>query len=254
MVPNHSPVPTLELSPAPRQRGSIARWLFLAVILLSVVIVGIIGQRFQRHFLATGFFRGRSARVSWDIDRRNYLRGGVTEVHMPARAEAITDADLARLEELFHVELLDLSGCRLITGAGLAHVGRLSSLRDLFLGASSDTGRRPVPLNDDDLTHLTSLSRLRFLTLEDCPISDRGLDALQRLTALEFLDLSGTRVTVAGLEKLRRLPLLRTVRIERTGITPEQSAQFQSSRAGFELLDDSPVRDDMVRMRGKRDY
>jgi hypothetical protein len=60
-------------------------------------------------------------------------------------------------------------------------------------------------VNDDDLTCLKNLPKLRTLVLTSSPITDAGLLHLCHLTSLETIDLRFTSVTDAGIANLRRV-------------------------------------------------
>ncbi len=134
-------------------------------------------------------------------------------------------------------------------------MGRLTGLRELHLDADPNGGVLKAPqLGDSDILPLKSLKQLKILGLNGTRVTDRGLEVLRELPSLEYLDLSGTKITAAGLERLRGIPRLKDVRIEGTAITLEQSAAFQRSAPNFEVHDDAPVDENMVRMKRKRDY
>lgn len=82
----------------------------------------------------------------------------------------------------------------------LRHTGRLTSLRELGLGAVSDPGA---------LQHLRGLTRLARLFLSGGAIADRNLELLSDLTGLRSLSMWYTQVTAAGAAALRsRYPTL----------------------------------------------
>ena len=63
---------------------------------------------------------------------------------------------------------------------------------------------RMLPLTDDDLTHLSTLRRLKQLTLYGPQITDTGLAHLTGLNGLEQLHLDYLSVTSVGVELLRQ--------------------------------------------------
>jgi len=90
------------------------------------------------------------------------------------------DEGLAQLATLPKLERLSLYHCEGITDAGLAHVAKMASLRQLDLGGAR--------------------------------ISDVGGEHLHRLTKLEWLDMPGTLSRPALVELLATKPHLRTLR------------------------------------------
>jgi len=117
---------------------------------------------------------------------------------------AITDTGLSHLSNL-PLQTLDLYSCRAITGAGLAHLSRLTSLQTLDLSLCRE-------ITDAGLAHLRNLKSLQTLDLRSCrAITDAGLAHLSRLTSLQNLYLSAcTEITDAGLAHLSGL-LLQTL-------------------------------------------
>jgi Leucine Rich repeat len=255
MATRNSPDLVLDIPQASAPSGR--RW--LALLLVGVLALLVVGGRLvflaQRHFTAMAAMRGLGAIVDWGIDRGNYLQGGVTEVHFRGLRDQVRDEDLARISDLRGLEHLDLSGCHNITGVGVMHLARATSLRELHLDADPNNGKLKAPqLRDSDLEALKPLKQLKVLGLNGTRITDHGLEAVRELPSLEYVDLGGTQITSAGLERLRGMPRLKMVRIEGTAITLEQSAAFQRSAPNLELIDDTPANEDMVRMRRKRDY
>ncbi|HEU4753233.1 MAG TPA: hypothetical protein VFU47_08990 [Armatimonadota bacterium] len=113
------------------------------------------------------------------------------------QATNATDADLAQLSQLKQLRILYLGYGTKITDAGLARVGALTWLEELYLPESSIT--------DAGLAHLRTLKNLRKLGLNFCKgITDRGLAHLAGLTKLQSLSLDGTQATEAGVKQLQR--------------------------------------------------
>ena len=112
----------------------------------------------------------------------------------------IITPDLAFLEKLSQLEVLDLYRTRLSTRntwnppiEDLSHLSGLANLRRLDLSQ----------LRVSDIGPLGSLTRLVYLDLRDNSITDAGLDHLKGLTSLRDLYLDGTQVTNAGVKKLK---------------------------------------------------
>jgi hypothetical protein len=159
---------------------------------------------------------------SWDDLLATVRERGFTALHGGGQ---MTDDVLARVAALDHLEELDLSGSRALTGTGLRHLARLPHLRILRLGGCA--------VGDDDVAMLRDLPRLERIVLAGTRVTDAGVEHLAPCTALEMVDLSGTRtgdgairalagkpalhdfrsgelVTGDGLALLRELPVFRT--------------------------------------------
>jgi hypothetical protein len=121
-----------------------------------------------------------------------HLRGLPLEL-LVLRATELDDAGLAALDDLPHLQQLDLGRTR-ITSAGLAHLPRFPELATLYL---DHTG-----VDDDGLRHLVGLP-LKELRLTDTAVSDAGLAHLARLPTLVYLYLCRTRATSEGVSRLR---------------------------------------------------
>jgi WD40 repeat protein len=117
-----------------------------------------------------------------------------------------TDLDDASLEQLHlavldGLRLLDLSETE-ITDAGLAQLKGLTHLQVLNLGGTDVT--------DAGLVHLRVMHDLKSLTLPR-GVSDAGLAQLSGLGTLRDIDLAETKVTGAGLASLRELRNLKSL-------------------------------------------
>jgi hypothetical protein len=84
-----------------------------------------------------------------------------------------------------------------ITDAGLAAIGRLTSLKELQLAETAITDR--------GLAELSKLGRLRLLVLRETNITRSGLAALFALTELRELSISeNDQLTDADIQELKR--------------------------------------------------
>lgn len=105
---------------------------------------------------------------------------------------------LARFNGLEHLDIFD---CRRLTDQGLAHVTKLSSLKELRIGNCffSDAGVQHIAT-------LVQLESLGFFNLNQ--ITNAGLAHLRPLFKLQSFDLQGCqRITDAGLVHITQLPL-----------------------------------------------
>ena len=106
----------------------------------------------------------------------------------------ITGAGLKYLQELTHLEVLDLHGTR-VNDTGLSHLEGLPRLRSLDLSGTD--------LTDAGLEHLKGLIELRDLRLSNTKVTDAGIVHLQGMSKLRGLSLAGTKTTDAGLKHLQ---------------------------------------------------
>jgi hypothetical protein len=86
----------------------------------------------------------------------------------------VTDADLAQLEELKQLQLLDLNSTG-ITDEGLVYLKGLAQLKSLNLGGTKVT--------DAGVEHVKGLPRLQLLWLSGSKVSDAGLRDLRKTLA-----------------------------------------------------------------------
>lgn len=123
----------------------------------------------------------------------------------------ITNAGLSSLAELPNLRTLNLTGARRVTGAGFAHLSRMTKLRELRMGSTR--------VRDADLQNLQGLTRLEVLGLERTRIGDTGLAHLKKLTGLRRLSVGGTNVTATGLKHLAGMKKLETLFLTGTQVT-----------------------------------
>ena len=165
---------------------------------------------------------------------------------------AIEFRHLAALPALRKATLWEIHG---LNDEALAHIGKVTTLRELELGDAEIT--------DAGLKHLRGLQSLTFLGLGwTKDVTDAGLPELIALSNLEVLVLSGTKVTDAGLAQLAMLPRLKEVRLaalpnvtdaglmklqackalttivvnKKTGTTPAGIAAFRQLRPDCEVV------------------
>jgi hypothetical protein len=133
----------------------------------------------------------------------------------------VTDAGLAHLQRLTRLKNLQTFQCTQVTDAGLVHLQGLSDLEWLELGGAQVT--------DAGLSRLEGLGHLNTLYLGETKITDAGLIHLQGLSELEWLDLGGTQVTDAGLAHLQALTKLDYLKLRRTQVTDEGCKELQKA-------------------------
>lgn len=96
--------------------------------------------------------------------------------------------------------------------SGLTHLKELANLRQLQL----QLGGQPV--TDYVLGHLSGLTNLQTLWLNNTRVTDAGLAKLKDLRELRVLILQNSDVSDVGLEHLRELPNLRWLLLDETKV------------------------------------
>ncbi len=167
--------------------------------------------------------------LSWlfnltDSDLKTLLDGAsgarITSLNLSC-CKNITDAGLAHLKTLTSLTSIELCGTN-ITDTGLAHLGNLTSLTSIEL-----YGRN---ITDAGLVHLSKLTLLSSLNLSVCRnITDAGLTHLSKLTLLSSLNLSRCdKITDAGLLYLGTLTSLTSLNLNQTNITDAGLAHLKT--------------------------
>ncbi|MAR10947.1 MAG: hypothetical protein CL681_13455 [Blastopirellula sp.] len=181
-----------------------------------------------------------------DLSPLNQL-AKLTELRVQRRYDTrgVTDATLARIADLGHVEKLVI-GSYDVTLEGLSRLAKMKRLRELqifhpFLSLEEKRALReafqpPIaidfsrtgvgkfanqPVCDQDVWKLKSHSWLRELDLSHTGLTDAGVPALGALTQLQSLKLRGTRVAGDGLESLASLVKLETLDLSATDVSGE---------------------------------
>jgi hypothetical protein len=135
----------------------------------------------------------------------------------------VTDAGLAHLKGLTQLESLRLDGSARITDAGLGHLKELKSLKILSLGAA-------INISDEGLAQLKGLKELEELKLGSASgVTDAGiahLVGLQNLYRIELNSASG--VTDAGVDHLLRMPQIRGLKLNARSLTDAGLNRLQS--------------------------
>jgi hypothetical protein len=93
----------------------------------------------------------------------------------------------------------------------MAHLSFLTGLQWLYLNNTAVTDLGPP--------HLKSVTDLQALSLVGAKVTDAGLGCLKELTRIQALVLSGTAVSDAGLAELKGLVRLHTLGLDETGIS-----------------------------------
>src|SRR5262249_54880287 len=130
-------------------------------------------------------------------------------LYLPGR---ITDAGLPHVARLVSLRQLGVDGLKGLKGPGLKHLAKLRRLTNLALGATGVT--------DEGLAGGKDLTQLEYLGLPPA-VTDAGLVHLKGLVNLRFLWLTQTRVKGPGLAHLRGLPKLEGFDFSQSALTDE---------------------------------
>ena len=156
----------------------------------------------------TGIIR-RPAYVRWLVRRLGVdYCNNVVEIVIP---RDLADADLVSVGRCPRLATFWCYGSRsAVTDAGLAHLGGLTTLKELDLSGAGIT--------DVGLAHLKGMKNLQQLNLSSTRITDSGLAYLSDLANLQTLDLSDTDIGAAGVVNFLKLTNLRSIELWRTHI------------------------------------
>lgn len=108
--------------------------------------------------------------------------------------EPVTDATLAEVIKLRHVEILHISNAS-ITNDGLRDLKVLPQLRVVTLYTAG--------ISDGAVAYLAGCPLLREVAIENAEISDSGIMHFKRARRLKRLSLVGTKITETGLLHLQ---------------------------------------------------
>ena len=113
-----------------------------------------------------------------------------------------TDSMLEELTVLGQLEMLDLSGNKLLTKQGLSRIREANRLRDLRIADMSSDG-------DEVLRSIQGLRALQSLDLSNTPVTDKGILALRGLISLRALRLDSGQLSDQSARLSAPFPALR---------------------------------------------
>ena len=108
-----------------------------------------------------------------------------------------------------------------ISDVGLEHLTGLTQLQTLSL--------QDTKVSDAGLEHLKGLTQLQELGLEATKVSDSGLEHLKGLTQLQRLDVGYTKVSDAGLDYLKGLTQLQVLWLHGTNVSDKGVKKLQQA-------------------------
>ena len=130
------------------------------------------------------------------------LRGLKKLRYLHVSNAALSDRSLEVFGDLLELDGLSLQGNR-FTDEGLRHLRRLTKLRSLWVGSVGERGDTKVL--GHGLSHLSALTDLEQLGLQDCQFSDAGVQHLRPFTKLKLLLLHDCNLTPKGEAEFRRM-------------------------------------------------
>ena len=133
-----------------------------------------------------------------------------------SEAPNITDEAFVNIDRFRDLESLHISYTQ-VSDKSLAHIARLTSLRELVLRSDGETPR----ISSDGIKQLHPLKNLVEVELKGAGIDDRCIPTIAQLPNLEELYLSHTSVTDAGLSPLKDSPSLVRLIDSQNQITPK---------------------------------
>lgn len=160
----------------PRVRVPHWGWILLLTVTLVIAAIGLSiwlpwhrEQRIADRIRVWGGWPGaRRCAPAWLTDLVGVERMEDTKVFdrvLMVNLKSATDARLAELTGLSHIDRLDVSDSDL-TDAGMVHVGRMCNLQAIILNRTS--------LTDAGLAHLRNMTNLRDLYVQGTAITSKG--------------------------------------------------------------------------------
>ncbi|WP_020473553.1 protein kinase domain-containing protein [Zavarzinella formosa] len=170
-------------------------------------------------------FRGCQNLIRLDLNGTNVTDAGlacfkvcanITTLALPHTV--ISDRGLLEFPSLKNLTLLDLCGCRNVTGAGLA---RFTDSKNLtFLGLEF------AGVTDDDLARFADCKKLATLRLGGTKITNAGLAGFKDCKNIVIISLGNTPVTDAGLACLKDRKNLTQLQLNNTSVTDTGLAEL----------------------------
>jgi len=149
----------------------------------------------------------------------------------------VADAGLAGVGQLVRLEQLFISETPDVTAEGLAHLSGLTELKQLVLSGPKLAG--------DDFQPIAAMKNLRSLIVYgDADLGDDGLAHVAGLTRLRQLDIPGSSISELGMQDIAQLKELRALSIPRTPVTQDMLELLSGLREMMTLEFDARLLDD----------
>jgi Leucine-rich repeat (LRR) protein len=136
------------------------------------------------------------------------------------REPKVTQQSLDHIASLVDLETLELSHNETIDDDALSQLSGLQKLKTLYLYHTSVEG--------PGLAHLVALPKLESLSLSRTPLRDEGLKPIGEIGQLRWLQLEHTQITDDGLAHLSRLQKLTDLSLAQTDISDVGLNQLES--------------------------
>jgi hypothetical protein len=120
---------------------------------------------------------------------------GSDALEVDLQGSTAADADLKDLVLLNDVQVIRLNETK-IGDAGLEHVGKVATLKRLFLDKTAVT--------DAGLSNLDGLKNLEFLNLYGTAVGDAGLEHLKKIVSLKTIIVTESKVSANGADAFRK--------------------------------------------------
>jgi hypothetical protein len=164
-----------------------------------------------------------------------------------------TDAALAHIRGMRHLERIYLWDASLLTNKGVEHLATLPSLKYVHLSQSAISDEALLHFSrietleglslqqnsftDEGMRHLTPLKNLKelYVGLGQISVTDVGLEPLSKLENLETLDLQHSAITDDGLIYLVNLKKLRSLWLNGTRVTKPAADMLQQAIPGLQV-------------------
>lgn len=123
----------------------------------------------------------------------------------------LDDEALANITHLTGLKDVALGVCPSVSGVGMKHLARLSSLERLSVPY--------IPIGEDGLSHLASLKSLKQLHFFHTDVTEKGLSHLAQITSLKSLGFLRCDVDDAGVAHLRDMTSLESLTLAVSQVT-----------------------------------
>lgn len=142
--------------------------------------------------------------------------------------ESVLDS-LANLKQVTSLELIDYP----IKDSALQAIGQMQSLR--WLSIQGDASTELSAITREGVSPLAQLNRLESLYLYHVPLDDELLQPIGSLTNLESFHCHDSQFTDTGLAHLNQLPKLANLKLRQCQASPEMIQQLTTAHPGIKL-------------------
>ncbi len=158
-----------------------------------------------------------------------YIAGLTELTRLELRETSLDDEGLEVVSNLPKLTYLDISECRLVSGDGIARLGKLTGLTFLEL-------RELKKVKDESFAALATLTNLVDLNVSATRITDESAAVLLKMQKLERLSVAGSQMGDAGIVQLAQLPALKWLDLTASDPTEETIKALQAAKPNLEIL------------------